>query len=194
MKLNYKAAFLLHFLCFGWIFADSHNSTNSETQLRKSKYESRYYLIKTDSTKTIEGIAFGESPKGIKTFSWDSLQIFLRDSCKNYKFKQGGGKIRGNRKYEEIREVIGKNISDIRYTYNRFLRINPKINGKVVFLISVDEKGSVIRVCVCQSTLSSKDLTDSLISKIEKWRFKEQIDNSDTTVFTYPFVFEYPNN
>lgn len=158
------------------------------------KYTPRYYVIRNNSTKVIDSIIYGKPPNGQKSFTWDSLQIFLKDSCKINKKMICGQIIKGKRKIDDLKNILGEKNPEIRYTYNRFLKIDPNINGRIVFMISVSGKGDVVDVCEYSSKINSSALVDSLISKISHWKFCQISNELDTTIYVYPFEFYYPKN
>lgn len=96
------------------------------------------------------------------------------------KLKTGDGKApkvvqtaadRSSRSKEEIRKVMDKNKGAIYAIYNRALRKNPALEGKVVFKIEIDSSGRVMNVSIVSSELEDPALERKLIARIKLINF-----------------------
>ncbi len=96
------------------------------------------------------------------------------------KLKTGDGKApkvvqtaadRSSRSKEEIRKVMDKNKGAIYAIYNRALRKNPALEGKVVFKIEIDSTGRVMNVSIVSSELEDPALERKLIARIKLINF-----------------------
>jgi len=76
------------------------------------------------------------------------------------------------RSEEEIERVFQKNKGKIFTVYNRELRKDPSMKGKVVFEITIQPNGSVSKCIIVSSEIDNKKLQKRLISKIKKFKFK----------------------
>jgi len=76
------------------------------------------------------------------------------------------------RNEEEIERVFQKNKGKIFTIYNRELRKDPSMRGKVVFEITIQPNGSVSKCIIVSSEIENKKLQKRLISKIKKFKFK----------------------
>lgn len=92
---------------------------------------------------------------------------------------EGGGKAkvaaqsedRSTRSREEIRKIMDKNKSAIYAIYNRALRKNPALEGKVVFKIEIDQNGRVVNAVIVSSELNDPALERKLIARIKLINF-----------------------
>jgi protein TonB len=71
--------------------------------------------------------------------------------------------------------------------YNRALRKDPFLEGKLVFEMVIDASGSVADIKLLSSELSDDDLTRKILSRIRLIRFEAK--NVVTTRVNYSFDF-----
>ncbi len=76
------------------------------------------------------------------------------------------------RSEEEIERVFQKNKGQIFTIYNRELRKDPSMRGKIVFSITIEPDGKVSKCIIVSSDIENKKLQKRLISKIKKFKFK----------------------
>lgn len=86
-----------------------------------------------------------------------------------------------------IHRTVGTYLGGIRYLYNRELRRNPDLEGKLTVSITIGPEGQVVSCEVVESTLESPVLEREVLARIRKWKFPP-VARRDVTV-TYPFVF-----
>jgi len=105
----------------------------------------------------------------------------------------GGGSLRSGRSgrasrpIEEIRLVFDQNKSAIYTMYNRALRKDPTLQGKLVIELTITPEGQVTNVRVISSELASKPLVRKLVARIKLFRFSKK--DVDTVKVTYPIDF-----
>ena len=75
------------------------------------------------------------------------------------------------RSAEEVERVFQKNKGAIFSIYNRALRKNPSLEGKVVVELTIAPNGSVIKVKIVSSELGDEKLERKLVLKIKKFKF-----------------------
>jgi periplasmic protein TonB len=92
-----------------------------------------------------------------------------------------------NRSQEEIERVFQKNKGSIFNIYNRELRKDPTLQGKVVFELTIAPDGSVTSCVIVSSELGNKKLEKRLVSKIRKFKFANK--KVPTIKVTYPIDF-----
>lgn len=73
---------------------------------------------------------------------------------------------RSARSREEIRKVMDENKGAIYAIYNRALRKNPTLEGKVVFKMEIDSSGRVVAASIVSSELNDPDLERKLLARI----------------------------
>lgn len=95
-----------------------------------------------------------------------------------------GGKTRSQ---EEIELVFQQNKGAIYSIYNRALRKDPSLQGKVLLELTIAADGSVIRARIISSDLNAPKLEKRLISRVKLFRFSHS--NVDTVTVTYPIDF-----
>jgi len=91
------------------------------------------------------------------------------------------------RSESEIERVFQKNKAAIYSLYNRALRKDPTLQGKVVLELTISPAGKVTACRVVSSELNSPDLERKLVSRVKLFKFKAG-DMSQVTI-TYPIDF-----
>ncbi len=91
------------------------------------------------------------------------------------------------RSQEEIERVFQKNKGSIFSLYNRELRKDPSLQGKVVIELTIAPNGSVTKCSILSSELNHKTLEKRLVSKIKKFIFANKAVPVITV--TYPIDF-----
>ncbi len=86
-----------------------------------------------------------------------------------------------------IHRTVGTYLGGIRYLYNRELRRNPDLEGKLTVRITISPEGAVLSCEIVASTLDAPRLEQAVLQRVRKWRFPP-VSPEPLTV-TYPFVF-----
>jgi len=94
---------------------------------------------------------------------------------------------RHTRTYEEVSLVLEKNKGAIYSLYNRALRKNPTLQGKVVLELTIDPAGSVTNCTIVSSELNDTDLERKLVARVKLLKFGSR--DVDVLVVTYPIDF-----
>ena len=89
---------------------------------------------------------------------------------------------------EEIQIVFDQNQASLYRLYQRELRKNPSLRGKIVFKITIDETGKVTKCSVYSSDLNSPKLEKRLVLRIKAMRFPAK-PGSEPVTFNYPIDF-----
>ncbi|MGQ0430105.1 MAG: AgmX/PglI C-terminal domain-containing protein [Gammaproteobacteria bacterium] len=100
--------------------------------------------------------------------------------------RSGGGK-KASRSQEEIELVFDRNKAAIYALYNRALRDNPALLGKVVFELTIAPWGEVTDCRIVSTELKDADLERKLIARIRMFRFADKDVEAMTT--TKPIEF-----
>jgi protein TonB len=100
---------------------------------------------------------------------------------------QSKGTSSGKRSADEIERVFQKNKGGIFNIYNRALRKNPSLEGKVVVELTIAPGGEVIRVNILSSELGDEVLERKLALKIKRFKFSKA--NVAEITVTYPIDF-----
>jgi protein TonB len=93
----------------------------------------------------------------------------------------------GGRSDESIRRVMDKNKGGIFAVYNRALRKNPMLSGKLVFEMKIDPSGAISELTLLSSALDDDALTKKILSRIRMIRFEPE--RVITTTVNYSFDF-----
>jgi len=94
---------------------------------------------------------------------------------------------REERSARTIARIIAAHTGAIRYAYNRELRKNPALRGKVILTFTISPEGVVTDCDVEESAMNWPPLEKSLVRMVKSWKFPE-IPEGDVTV-NYPLVF-----
>jgi hypothetical protein len=100
--------------------------------------------------------------------------------------RSGGGK-KASRSQEEIELVFDRNKAAIYALYNRALRDNPALLGKVVFELTIAPWGEITSIHIVSSELKDPELERKLIARIRMFRFEDKDVEAMTT--TKPIEF-----
>ncbi len=91
------------------------------------------------------------------------------------------------RTIEEIQLIFDKNKGAIYSIYNRALRKNPTLRGKVVLSIKIDPSGKVLDCKIISSEVDSAEFAEKLVTRVKLFNFGAK--DVDTMVITYPIDF-----
>jgi outer membrane biosynthesis protein TonB len=103
--------------------------------------------------------------------------------------KSGGTMAKGSsgkasRSLEEVRLVLERAKGSLYAIYNRALRDDPALQGKVVFEFTIAPSGSVTAVRIVSSELKAPDLEQKLVARFRLLEFKAE--DVDTLITTWP--------
>ncbi|MEE4250379.1 MAG: AgmX/PglI C-terminal domain-containing protein [Alcanivoracaceae bacterium] len=93
----------------------------------------------------------------------------------------------GGRSDESIRRVMDRNKGAIFAVYNRALRQDPLLEGKLVFEMVIEPSGEISELRLISSELQDEDLTRKILSRIRMIRF--DADKVLSTRVNYAFDF-----
>ena len=93
----------------------------------------------------------------------------------------------GYRSEQSIRDDINKYKNRVTYTYNKYLKLDPDLNGKVIIEVVIEASGTVSNCRVISSTVQNQKFVNELKNIVSQFRFKA-IPEGRVTVEN-PFVF-----
>jgi hypothetical protein len=99
----------------------------------------------------------------------------------------GRGGATGARSLEEIQRVFDANRGALNTLYNRALRENPALVGKVVLKLTILPNGDISELELVSSELKDADLEHRLLARVRLFRFGAK--NVAVTTITYPIDF-----
>lgn len=156
----------------------------------KGKKSSRRSIITARADSTSGGI----NTSSLSRDTGGGSLVGISTTQVNSSIEEGGGGSlrsgrsgRASRPIEEIRLVFDQNKSAIYRLYNRALRKDPTLQGKIVLELTITPSGQVILVRIISSELGSKSLARKLAARIKLFRFSKK--DVDTVKVTYPIDF-----
>ncbi len=113
----------------------------------------------------------------------------LADSAgKATQAKKAPPRERSYRSDEDIRKVMDKNKGVIYAIYNRALRKNPALEGKVVFKLVIEANGKVSSASIVSSELADPDLERKLLARIRLISFGAKDVLKTTLNYSFDFL------
>jgi TonB family protein len=100
---------------------------------------------------------------------------------------RGGADGRGSRSREEIERVFDRNKGAIYALYNRALRRDPTLQGKLVLRLTIAPDGRVTHCEVVSSELGDRELERKLVARVLLFKFDPK--DVDTVTTTKPIDF-----
>jgi len=94
----------------------------------------------------------------------------------------GRGSKATNRSPEAIQEILLGHVPAIRYCYERELKRDPGLKGKVVVRITVSPEGAVVNAEILSSTLANERVERCMLSRIRLWKDFKPIGSAEGDV------------
>ncbi|MDZ7289718.1 MAG: TonB family protein [candidate division KSB1 bacterium] len=102
------------------------------------------------------------------------------------------GKAIGSRDREAVAAIVAKHTSAIQYCYQRELKRNPNLKGKLVVRFVITPQGTVASVTIVSSTLGNSTVENCIVERIKRWDDFGAIDPSKgNTTFRQVYTFGY---
>lgn len=138
-------------------------------------------------TKGFGGGGGGGKGAGFGTAAGDGLGE--GNDLRRVTFDNDGADIQGGLERSEVDAVVRENLSQIRFCYNRGLRSNPSLQGKVVTGFTIGGNGSVVQSRIKTSTLSESTVENCIRERITSWKFPQPRGGGQVVV-SYPFLLK----
>jgi len=135
------------------------------------------------STTLVEGVAGGAGGGG----PGSSAQGGRGTGAGSGGTLQRGGSGKASRSIEEIKLVFERNKGAIYAIYNRALREEPSLQGKVVLELKISPAGQVVELRIVSSELKASDLERKLLARIKQFDFGAK--DVDMMTVTWPVDF-----
>ena len=116
-----------------------------------------------------------------------STQSGCRHRSDRWCCSRSGSSGKASRSREEIELVFDKNKGAIFALYNRALRRDPSLEGKLVLRLTIDPNGAVSFCEVVSSELDDEELERKLVQRVKLFRFEARDVEAVTT--TKPIDF-----
>lgn len=99
----------------------------------------------------------------------------------------GSKEAMGARSEESLRKVLTDNMGRLQYIYEKHLKTNPDIGGKVEVEVTINADGSVGSVNILKSEIAVPGLQQDILDAVRRWRY-DAITSGNVKV-VYPVVF-----
>jgi len=103
----------------------------------------------------------------------------------------GSKEAMGHRTEESIWNVVSARQGTIRYIYEKYLKRNPNLRGKITIEFTIASNGFVTDARVIETTIDNPEFEHELLALVKRLKFEPIPSGSVTTVF--PFVFSKIN-
>lgn len=97
----------------------------------------------------------------------------------------------GARNEQSLYKVLSQNIGRLQYIYEKFLKTNPDIRGKVEVEVTINPDGSIANVAILSSEIPIPDFQRQLVDAIRRWKYDAIAQGQMKVV--YPIVFNKIN-
>lgn len=94
----------------------------------------------------------------------------------------------GTRSSESILRVIRQHMGGFRYVYEKYLRDNPDLGGKISLRFTIAPSGEILQIAVVASNTGNEEMDKNIEEQAKKMRFDE-IPKGNVTV-SYAFVLD----
>ncbi|NLP09355.1 energy transducer TonB [bacterium] len=104
----------------------------------------------------------------------------------------GGGSVAGARNVNEVSAVVYSHSQAIQYCYERELKRNPELKGKVVVRFTILPNGTVTNATILSSTLDNENVERCILSRVSRWDDFGTIDERlGNAVFRQVYTFGF---
>lgn len=155
-------------------------STNENTIITSS-------AARTSGGIQTSGLSRATGSSGLKGRSTSRVSSDLADSVASSADRRVGGTGKASRTDEEIQIVFDRNKSALYRLYNRELRQNPSLQGKIVLKLTIAPSGAVTLCKVISSTLKSPALERKIEQRVKLFNFGAK--KVDAVTISYPIDF-----
>lgn len=88
-----------------------------------------------------------------------------------------------------LSNVIKPEQARLVYVYEKWLKKDPNLTGKLVIRFTILANGSVSSVDIVSSTTNNPEFDSTICRYIKRWEFSPISENSGSVTVVYPFVF-----
>jgi len=99
----------------------------------------------------------------------------------------GSQEAMGARTEESLRKVLSENMGRLTYLYNKYLKTNPNIGGKVEVEVTIGADGAVANAVILSSEIIIDDFKREILAAIRRWKY-DAITQGQVKV-VYPIIF-----
>ena len=84
--------------------------------------------------------------------------------------------------------MIKRKMGAVQACYERQLKRNPNLSGRVVLLFVVGADGRVLQAEIAENTMGDREIERCILEQVRRWRFPEPGGSEEAEV-SIPFVF-----
>jgi len=103
----------------------------------------------------------------------------------------GGEEALGARSEESLRQVLTQNMGRLQYIFNKYLKNDPSMGGKLEVEVTIHADGTIKNAVVLNSDFTNADFEREVLSAMRRWRY-ESIASGEVKV-VYPILFVRAN-
>ncbi len=103
--------------------------------------------------------------------------------------KAGGTKIDGTLKASAVARVLRRGMRALKSCYQRALKRNPKLSGKITVILTIGSTGKVSRVEIDKDSVGDSAVTSCIKSFSKRWRFPPP-DDGDSVEVSFSVGFQ----
>lgn len=181
---------------------DSLADLRDDSSLNRLRSTSRLSSTGNQAKKTTRSMVTSKVASGSQGISTSNLsrdtggtslaqrtttQVASPVSSESGKTRRKGSSLAAARSIEEIQIVFDKNKGSIFSIYNRELRKDPTLQGKLVFRLTIAPSGKVTHIELVSSELGVPRLETKLLKRVKLFNFGAK--QVDTVTITYPIDF-----
>ena len=117
-----------------------------------------------------------------KTAKKKEVKVKMRIGLKGGRKSGGIGKLDGS----AVTKVFRRRAKAFKTCYERRLKVNPNLSGKVVLRFTIGTAGRITSISIASNSTGDSAVGSCITSKVRGWRFTPPENGAVT--FTYPIV------
>jgi len=103
---------------------------------------------------------------------------------------EGAAASSANRDYNTINQVAKQFLPSIKGLYNKYLKNDPSLQGKVTVRFEIKADGTIGEINIIYSDIPIPEFQDDLLRRIKRWQFPPIKEDEGSLFVTYPIIFE----
>jgi TonB family protein len=145
--------------------------------------------LASGGSRTTRGGGTGEAASigGLATAGGGDVGLGGKAERRVGEVKTAAPEVDGALDSESIAKVVKSRMSMVKDCYEKELKRDPGLAGKVEIEFTIDEEGRVTEATVASNSMSSDVVGTCIVGRIKRWRFPKP-DGGSVTVM-YPFIF-----
>lgn len=138
------------------------------------------------------GSATGAGSGAVVARKSDIETVGLAPLTEESDLQGGGGSVTGARDVNEVSAIVYGHSQAIQYCYERELKRNPELKGKVVVRFTILPNGTVTNATILSSTLDNENVERCILSRVSRWDDFGVIDERlGNAVFRQVYTFGF---